>query len=158
MNNKILVLALVSIVLASLAGLLVVRNQKRSLETISQVVNSIPTPTENEESSSSPTPSVAQAKKEDNSSLVTNISQITLTMSAPANNSTVTSSKVTVKGKTLAKAEVFANEAEGFADANGNFSLSVALDEGVNDIIITAVDTEGNVAETVLTVTYNAGE
>ena len=91
-------------------------------------------------------------------SMVTKVNEITLTVSSPSDGATVTSSKITVSGKTIAGAEVFANEAEGRADKNGFFSLSVAMDEGENSIIVTAVDEMGNVAETEILVTYNAGE
>ncbi len=86
---------------------------------------------------------------------VAKISEIALTVTSPVNGTTVTSSKVTVKGKTLPKAEVYANEAEGVADSAGNFALSVALDEGENSIIVTAVDVDGNVAETEVVVTWS---
>ncbi len=94
----------------------------------------------------------------DTKSMVTKVSEITLTVNSPSEGATVTSSKVTVSGKTIASAEVFANEAEGRADKNGNFSLLVAMDEGENSIIVTAVDEMGSVAETEILVTYNAGE
>lgn len=81
--------------------------------------------------------------------------KISLLISSPLNGATVTRSSLTVRGKTAANAEVFVNELETKADASGNFSISVTLDEGENYIIVMANDAAGNVAEAELTVTYN---
>ncbi len=89
---------------------------------------------------------------------ISSVSEISLTISSPKTGGSVSTSKVAVKGKTSPKAEVFANEAEGISDANGNFSLTVALDEGENSIIVTAVDANGKVAETEVLVTYEVSE
>lgn len=86
------------------------------------------------------------------------ISEIALTISSPLSGGSVSTATVAVRGKTSPKAEVFANEAEGLADASGNFSLTVALDEGENSIIVTAVDANGKVAETEVLVTYEVNE
>ncbi len=86
------------------------------------------------------------------------VAEISLTISSPTSGSKTSMPKATVNGKTAPKAEVFANEAEGVADANGNFSLSVILDDGDNSIIVTAVDESGKVAEKEIIVTYDAGE
>ncbi len=86
------------------------------------------------------------------------VTEISLTVTSPVGGSSTTSTKTTVSGKTSPKAEVFANEAEGIADSNGNFSLSVALDEGENSIIVTAVDADGKVAEKEILVTYEIKE
>lgn len=90
--------------------------------------------------------------------MVAVISQISLSVTSPSSGTTVASPTVAVIGRTLPKAEIFANEAEGVADTAGNFSLTVKLDDGENSIIITAVDGDGNVAEKEIIVTYNAGE
>lgn len=90
--------------------------------------------------------------KAETSTLVTGI---TLTVSSPANNSTVTDPSITVKGKTVANAEVFVNDIEIKADANGNFSVKLTLDEGDNYILVVANDINGNYSEKDLTVTYS---
>ena len=79
--------------------------------------------------------------------------QITLTVTSPANNATVTSGTVTVRGKTVPNADVFVNDTETKADASGNFSAFVTLDEGENSIIIVANDANGNTAEQEIMVT-----
>ena len=81
-------------------------------------------------------------------------SGITLTISTPSNNTTVSNSSLAVKGKTVAGAEVFVNNAETKADANGNFSVNLTLEEGENYILIVSNDAAGTYAEKELTVTY----
>jgi hypothetical protein len=82
--------------------------------------------------------------------------KMTLSVSSPSNGATVSNASLTVRGKTKAGAEVFVNELETKADANGDFSVSITLDEGENYIIIMANDADGNVAESELTVTYSS--
>lgn len=79
---------------------------------------------------------------------------ISLTVSSPANNTTVSSASLMVRGKTVAGAEVFVNDAETTADASGNFSVSVNLDEGENYILVVVNDAAGNYSEKELTVIY----
>jgi hypothetical protein len=90
--------------------------------------------------------------------MVQNVSEISLSISSPTDGVTVTSPKIKVIGKTLPKAEVYVNETEGIADANGNFSLTVNLDDGDNSIVVTVVDPDGKVAEREMTVVYNSGQ
>jgi hypothetical protein len=85
-------------------------------------------------------------------------SQIALNITAPVNGTVVTSATLAVKGKTAAKAQVAVNDKETVADAAGNFSVNLTLDEGDNDIIAVANDSEGNMAEQELTVTYQPGQ
>lgn len=72
--------------------------------------------------------------------------KIELTVSADVNGK--------VSGKTKANAEVFVNEKELKADANGNFSTNLVLDEGENFIVVSVNDEDGNTAEENLTVNY----
>lgn len=82
--------------------------------------------------------------------------EISLTITDPANNLTVSSSVITVAGKTVSNAEVFVNDSELTADAQGNFSTQVTLDEGQNIIVVTANDANGNNAEQDITVTLSS--
>lgn len=75
------------------------------------------------------------------------VSQIFLQVDEPADNATVSGTSVKVSGKTIANAFVFINEKELKADAQGNFSTTVALEEGENYILVVAVDNLGNSAE-----------
>lgn len=82
------------------------------------------------------------------------ISSLLLRVDSPADQSTVSNAKLTVKGKTVAGAEVFVNEKETVADSQGNFSLTLQLEEGENSIFITVTDEAGNLAEKEIIVTY----
>jgi len=75
-----------------------------------------------------------------------------LEVTSPENGSTIETSSVLVKGKTVSKAEVFINEAETKANSQGNFSTKLDLDEGENIINVAANDTDGNYLETEITV------
>jgi bacillopeptidase F len=78
---------------------------------------------------------------------------VPLTITSPKDGSTLGSTDVTVTGKTVPDADVFVNDQSGKADTNGNFSINVALDEGQNQIVVSANDANGNAAEQDLTVT-----
>ena len=134
MKNKTILIATVVVIVAAVFIRYRVRQQAATS-------GSLMTPTE-ETVSSSTVPTIAPSTK------------ITLSISSPANGATVTKSSLTVRGRTAANAEVFVNELETRADAGGNFSASLTLEEGENYIIVMANDAMGNVAEAELTVTY----
>jgi hypothetical protein len=79
--------------------------------------------------------------------------KISLTVTSPKAGETLDSTNATVKGKTVAFAEVFVNDQSGKADAAGNFTINVGLDEGDNQIEVSVNDSEGNVSQLVLNVT-----
>lgn len=81
-----------------------------------------------------------------------------LQITSPSDKSVVTSPYITLRGKTVAQAEVFVNDKEIIADQDGNFSIALTLDEGENPIIAVANDQEGNAGETEISVTYEPGE
>lgn len=81
-----------------------------------------------------------------------------LTVTSPTHNSTVASSTLTVRGKTKAKAQVAVNDIETVADAAGNFSITLTLDEGENILFIIVNDEIGNVTEQELSVIFDSGE
>jgi hypothetical protein len=74
-------------------------------------------------------------------------SDIKLSVIYPSNNASLTSLNITVTGKTSPNAEVFINDQSAKADASGNFSLKITLDEGQNGLVVIANDDLGNVAE-----------
>lgn len=84
--------------------------------------------------------------------------QIELTISNPQEGAKVTKPQLLVRGKTVPDAEVFINDKEATADGNGNFSVTLTLDEGDNLIIVTANDEYGNIAEKELVVMYEVEE
>jgi len=70
----------------------------------------------------------------------------------PADASTINTDTVTVKGQTVPGATVCVNDETDVADANGNFSITVTLESGLNAIDIIAFDDNGNDGEVVLLV------
>lgn len=84
--------------------------------------------------------------------------QTPLSIISPKNGAQVSGSTVQVTGKTAANADVSVNDSDLKADASGNFTTTINLDEGDNEIIVTAVDATGAVAESNLTVTYTPAE
>ena len=84
--------------------------------------------------------------------------ELSLDITLPANNSTVNTPSTLVKGTTSPNAEVFVNEKELKADNSGQFSATVALEEGENYILIAANDDLGNYAEMEITVNLETVE
>lgn len=84
-----------------------------------------------------------------------NQNDITLNISAPQPNSTVTTSTVTVRGTTVPNADIFVDDVQIKSDAKGEFSTPITLDNGENVISVAANDEDGNSAEQELTVTYD---
>jgi len=70
-----------------------------------------------------------------------------LTVISPANGATLSSTLLTLTGKTVPNADVFVNDQTTKADVNGNFSVKLTLDEGQNEIVVNANDANGNVVE-----------
>ena len=81
-----------------------------------------------------------------------------LTINTPVDGSTVTASNLVVSGKTVPKAEVNINNTQVLADAQGNFSTTVTLDEGENYLAITASNQNGDFAEQEVVVTYTPAQ
>lgn len=81
---------------------------------------------------------------------------LTLDVIQPKDGDTLSESFVTVSGKTTANASVSVNDSDIKADAQGNFSTKVNLDEGENIINVSSSDDSGNYAEKELTVTVKS--
>lgn len=79
---------------------------------------------------------------------------IPLVVTSPVDGSTVTSASLSVRGTTAPFAEVFINDVEIRADASGDFTVQITLDEGENIIVVIANDADGNLVEKELTITY----
>jgi hypothetical protein len=78
-----------------------------------------------------------------------------LTLSSPADGSTVEVASVEVTGSTEAGASVSVNGIVVDVDANGAFSFSLALAPGSNTITAVATDLAGNSGSTSVSVTFN---
>lgn len=83
---------------------------------------------------------------------------ITLTVSEPQNGMTSQVSIINVKGTTAANAEVYVNDRQTKADASGAFTVSLALEEGDNYILVAAADQNGGYSEKELTVSYQPAQ
>ena len=94
--------------------------------------------------------------------LISPASPITLTLASPEDESIVKEDKVSVEGKTAPSATVSLIYENGesliTADEDGNFSESVPLIGGANEITITAFGEEGNEATQTVTVVYTTAE
>ncbi|MFH1971012.1 MAG: hypothetical protein ABIJ05_01355 [Patescibacteria group bacterium] len=82
--------------------------------------------------------------------------EIFLDIISPKDMDTVSSSPLTIKGTTVASAEIFINDKETKADKNGNFSVNITLEEGENILTIIMNDSLGNYIEKELTVTLES--
>lgn len=76
----------------------------------------------------------------------------------PKNGIVVNSPLITVSGKTAPLAEVYVNDQLTKADSQGNFSLSINLDEGENLLLVSANDEQGNFETKELLVTLETLE
>ena len=79
-------------------------------------------------------------------------SGLPLSIVEPQDAAVLASTALVVSGKTLAGASVAVNEASGLADAQGNFSIAVSLEEGPNALDISASDGQGRTGEIILMV------
>ncbi len=77
---------------------------------------------------------------------------LTLVVTQPQDGADLSSVTVTVSGKTAPKAEVSVNDKSLTADASGNFTTTITLDEGDDEINVTANDANGNFAEKTISV------
>jgi len=153
MSGKVL-LVLVSIaVIVAASSVIILQTMKKGTEKEGQAVIS-PTVTEQPvgREQSETTESSLESQR------ISAANQIILDIISPVNGVTVATPTITVIGKTVPNAEVVVNDIEKTADANGNFSVSITLDEDENIIIVVANDTNGNVAEREITVTYTPSQ
>lgn len=70
----------------------------------------------------------------------------------------VNNKNVTLKGATVPKAEVQVDDQELEADENGEFETKLDLDEGENEIVVTANDDSGESVVKSVKVTYEPAE
>lgn len=137
--NKLLLLVAVIIVL--FAGIIGYRKQ-----------NTL-TPTNSSQEQITPTAAVTRLTAQVQGQVKT----VPLTISEPLNNITTSNPTVSVKGTTVGNADVSVNEKDIKADAQGNFSATITLDEGENIIAVLAADQVGNFVEQDLIVTFDSG-
>ena len=141
---KKLILGIVIVAVGAGVGLFVILRSRNS----SPIPQNSAIPALEKTEAFTPSPSVA------GQSVPAATNALVLSISTPADGATLTAAKLTVRGTTTPKADVFINELETRADAGGNFSGTLTLDEGENLIVIIVNDESGNVAEKDLTVFY----
>jgi Glucodextranase, domain B len=80
---------------------------------------------------------------------------LTVTITSPADETVVNVPQVDVVGQAPAQAVISINDNVVVASATGQFSTTVPLQEGPNEIDVVASDVEGNEVSTQLIVTYD---
>lgn len=84
---------------------------------------------------------------------------ISLTVDSPSDESVVSNKTVSISGKTTPDAVVVistkTSDSVVTPAVNGSFSTTIVLDDGENNIIITAISKNGNETKIVRTVTYS---
>jgi len=98
-----------------------------------------------------PTPEISSQLGQEAGSVTSD--KISLTVTSPKDGDVLGSTNAVIKGKTTPSADVFVNDQSGKADTNGNFLISIGLDEGANLIVVSANDAEGNATQQDLNVT-----
>lgn len=83
---------------------------------------------------------------------------IELNISEPQDKSVSQVSIINVKGTTAPNAEVYVNDKQTKADAKGAFTVSIALEEGDNYVLVAAADQDGGYSEKELTVSYQSSQ
>ncbi len=83
-------------------------------------------------------------------------SNLSLTVTGPADGATINSKSVVVKGRTSPGATVNVNDEVDVADENGDFSITISLVEGPNAIVVDVFDGDGNEGEVILLVSSAA--
>lgn len=74
----------------------------------------------------------------------TSKNSLPLVITSPKTNSTVSSPTITVSGTTAPNADVAVNDKDLTANSRGEFSTTLTLDEGQNDILITVSNESGS--------------
>jgi len=92
----------------------------------------------------------------------TNVPNIFLTIDKPIEGSVLSQKSVSISGKTADNATLVVNTAETdqviTPSLNGNYSVSISLDNGENQISITAISPTGDEVTKVITLTYSTEE
>jgi|SRR5579859_6451248 len=80
---------------------------------------------------------------------------LTVTITSPADETVVNVPQVVVLGRAPAEAVITVNDSVVVVGATGQFSTTVPLQEGPNEIDVVASDVDGNEASTQLVVTFD---
>lgn len=77
---------------------------------------------------------------------------LSVEVTQPVDGSNLNTNTVTVEGQTAPGAVVIVNDQADIADEQGNFSIAISLESGINLISVAASDDNGNQAEVILMV------
>lgn len=92
----------------------------------------------------------------------TPIPSVLLTIDQPANESVVNIKSITISGKTTPDATlVLTTDTDDQVDtpaSNGNYAITTTLNDGANQITITAIAPDGQETKKTITVTYSTEE
>ncbi len=140
---------LLAIILGSLFGIVLTGGYYTLNKGKNKTSSTQPTPTE----TPSITPSIAP----------TDTPQKTdLTIFQPLDNTLVSNSSIKITGSSSPKAQIIINTPLNAyntqADENGNFSQTVKLEAGVNEIQISSFDSQDNQTDVDLTITYSSAQ
>ena len=86
------------------------------------------------------------------SQVITSTGALPLTVTQPTDGATLNTNDVTIIGRTVPGATVTVNSVTDVADAAGNFSIALSLDNGPNALDVIAMDNNGNQGEVLLMV------
>lgn len=147
---------LLAIILGALLGLGVTGGffviQKNKTNSVTATV----TPTLSDtisNSNDSITPTITTTKDEASKDLI---------ISSPQDNSVASKSKISIEGQTKPNSIIvittLSKTYNSTSDENGEFSSSIELDGGINQIKITAIDENDNQSESNLSVTYSTAK
>lgn len=151
MKNNYLLLGIAAIGIVILSGGIFFLAKTKDSPTYQKELNIQISPSQK---GSLATPSTTSSPKDTSP----NSQEIPLEILSPKDQTTVSSDRITVSGKTKPKNDVVVNDQEIKADNNGYFSTQVTLDEGDNIIGIVAYDENGNYAEKEIIVSYEPQE
>ena len=148
--------AVLAIVIGFSVGLLICAGLLLGRKSIRQKIKLPQWPPRQMEEAQPPAPT-----KADEISVAPTTSKI-LTITSPEDESIANEEKITLEGKTAPGAIISVvyeeGEALGEADESGKFNFEIPLIGGVNEITVTAYDTEGKETSKTLTVVYTTAE
>jgi uncharacterized protein YfaP (DUF2135 family) len=104
----------------------------------------------------SPSQTNAQVTLEDTTGVLQ--SDIPLKVASPVDSADLNADTITVQGQTTPGAVVQVNDMSGIADANGNFSIPISLEQGPNAIDVIATDDTGKQGEVLILVNVMTAE
>jgi hypothetical protein len=79
---------------------------------------------------------------------------LSLSITSPADNAVVNTAQVVLSGQAPPDTVITVNDTIVVVDASGQFSATLSLEEGPNELVVNASDPEGNEANSRLIVTY----